>query len=238
MASKRTFFVTGTDTEVGKTRVTVELLNAFNRRGLKTIGLKPLAAGAEEADDGQWTNEDARALQAAASVGLPYEQVNPVLLKAPMAPHLAAEREQRRLSLRTLEGHCRGTLMITSCDVALIEGAGGWRVPLNTRESLAGLPRVLNCPVILVVGMRLGCLNHALLTVEAIQRDGLKLAGWVANCIDPTMAEREANIATLTTLIPAPRLGVVPYLAEGETLSASALNTEGLVDERTGPWGR
>ena len=209
--TKRTYFVTGTDTEVGKTRVTVELLKALNRQGLQTLGLKPLAAGADE-HEGEWTNEDARALRDAASVTLAYEQVNPVLLKAPMAPHLAAEREQRSLSLRTLEGHCRGTLMMNRYDVALIEGAGGWRVPLNPRESLAGLPKSLNCPVILVVGMRLGCLNHTLLTAEAIQRDGLVLAGWVANCIDPDMAELDANIATLTTLIPAPRLGIVPHM--------------------------
>lgn len=231
MAKKRTYFVAGTDTEVGKTRVTVELLRALNRQGLKTLGLKPLAAGADEAEDGHWTNEDARALQAEASVQLPYEQVNPVLLRAPMAPHIAAEREQRRLTLHTLEGHCRGTLMMTPYNVALIEGAGGWRVPLNPRESLAGLPKSLNCPVILVVGMRLGCLNHALLTAEAIQRDGLTLAGWVANCIDPDMTELDANIATLTTLIPAPRLGVLPWLDEGEQAEAGALNLDAIWSE-------
>lgn len=229
MANKRTYFITGTDTEVGKTRVTVELLRALNREGLNTIGLKPLAAGADQSDGGSWTNEDARALQQAASVELPYEQVNPVLLKAPMAPHLAAEREHRSLNLRTLEGHCRGTLMINRYDVALVEGAGGWRVPLNPRESLAGLPKTLNCPVILVVGMRLGCLNHALLTAEAIKRDGLELVGWVANCIDPDMAELEANIATLTTLIPAPLLGVVPYLGEGQDVKDSLFDLDVLV---------
>lgn len=223
-STKRTYFITGTDTEVGKTRVTVELLKALNRQGLQTLGLKPLAAGADE-HEGEWTNEDALALRDAASVKLAYEQVNPVLLKAPMAPHLAAERERRSLSLRTLEGHCRGTLMMNRYDIALIEGAGGWRVPLNPRESLAGLPKILNCPVILVVGMRLGCLNHALLTAEAIQRDGLTLAGWVANCIDPDMAELDANIATLTTLIPAPRLGIVPYLSEGWLTSQDVFNT-------------
>jgi len=229
MANKRSYFVTGTDTEVGKTRVTVELLRALNREGLNTIGLKPLAAGADQSDTGDWTNDDARALQEVASVELPYEQVNPVLLKAPMAPHLAAEREHRSLNLRTLEGHCRGTLMINRYDVALVEGAGGWRVPLNPRESLAGLPKALNCPVILVVGMRLGCLNHALLTAEAIQRDGLELAGWVANCIDPEMAELEANIATLNTLISAPLLGVVPYLGEGLDVRDSLFDLDVLV---------
>lgn len=211
---KQRFFITGTDTEVGKTRVTVAMLAALNEAGMRTIGLKPLAAGAEESA-GRWVNEDALALQAAASVDLDYELVNPVLLRAPMAPHLAAELEQKRLGVENLAGYCRGTLMTQPYDVALIEGAGGWRVPLNRRETLAELPRALNCPVILVVGLRLGCLNHALLTAEAIQRDGLTLAGWVGNAIDPDMASPEANLNTLRALLPAPCLGVLPWLEDG-----------------------
>lgn len=209
----QTFFIAGTDTGVGKTRVTVAMLNAMNRRGLTTLALKPLAAGAEYVD-GELRNDDADRLQRAASIKLPYEQVNPVLLSAPMAPHLAALREQKTLSLRALSGFCRGTLMTRRPDVALIEGAGGWRVPLNPRETLADLPRELNIPVILVVGMKLGCLNHALLTAEAIQRDGLRLAGWVANSLDVKMEALDANIDTLVTLLRAPLLGMLPVLTE------------------------
>lgn len=221
----QTFFITGTDTGVGKTRASVEILRALNRRGLKTIGLKPLAAGAEEID-GEQRNEDAVALRQAASVELAYEQVNPVLLQAPMAPHLAALREQRTLSLRSLSGYCRGTLMTRKCDVALIEGAGGWRVPLNPRETLADLPRELDIPVVLVVGMKLGCLNHALLTAEAIQRDGLRLAGWVANSLESEMESLEANIDTLVTLLQAPLLGVLPPMGADEAAPGDWIDLE------------
>lgn len=221
----QTFFITGTDTGVGKTRVSVEILRALNRRGLKTIGLKPLAAGAEEIG-GERCNEDAVALRQAASVELSYEQVNPVLLQAPMAPHLAALREQRTLSLRSLSGYCRGALMTRKCDVALIEGAGGWRVPLNPRETLADLPRELDIPVVLVVGMKLGCLNHALLTAEAIQRDGLRLAGWVANSLESEMESLEANIDTLVTLLRAPLLGVLPPLGADEAAPGDWIDLE------------
>lgn len=221
----QTFFITGTDTGVGKTRASVEILRALNRRGLKTIGLKPLAAGADEID-GEQRNEDAVALRQAASIELSYEQVNPVLLQAPMAPHLAALSEQRTLSLRSLSGYCRGTLMTRKCDVALIEGAGGWRVPLNPRETLADLPRELDIPVVLVVGMKLGCLNHALLTAEAIQRDGLRLAGWVANSLEAEMESLEANIDTLVTLLRAPLLGVLPPLGADEAAPGGWIDLE------------
>ncbi|MCH8531122.1 MAG: dethiobiotin synthase [Saccharospirillum sp.] len=226
---KQRFFITGTDTEVGKTRVTVAMLEALNEAGLRSLGLKPLAAGAVEVG-GRWVNEDALALQAAASLDLDYDLVNPVLLRAPMAPHLAAELEQKRLSVQSLAGYCRGTLMTQPYDVALIEGAGGWRVPLNRRETLADLPRALNCPVILVVGLRLGCLNHALLTAEAIERDGLALAGWVGNNIDPDMAAHEANLNTLKAMLPAPCLGVLPWLEAGLASPQGWLNHRRLTE--------
>jgi len=213
---KKRYFITGTDTDVGKTHITEALLRAAQQQGLTTLGLKPLAAGAELIE-GQWSNDDARRLQAASSLQLPYEQVNPVLLRAALAPHLAAEMEQRRLTAQALAGFCRGTLMTQRAQLTLIEGAGGWRVPLNNRETLADLVIELNLDVILVVGMTLGCLNHALLTAEAIQRDGLRLAGWVANCIDPQMNSLEANIQTLAKRLPAPLLGTMPFLAAGET---------------------
>ena len=212
---KARFFITGTDTDAGKTVATLALLHAFKQQGLQTVALKPLAAGCEEIN-GELRNADALKLQAAATVQLPYEQVNPVALKAAMAPHIAAEQEGRRLLASRLAGLIRGTLM-TPADVYLVEGAGGWYVPLNERETLANLVKDLQIPVILVVGMRLGCLNHAILSARAIQLDGVRVAGWIANCVDPDFgshldgAELDANVATLQGMLSAPCLGVIPY---------------------------
>lgn len=204
------FFVTGTDTEVGKTYASCVLLRTQGERGARTLGLKPLAAGAIDTPDGP-RNDDALALIAASTVALPYAQVNPVLLPDAMAPHLAAARVQRRLRATQLAGFVRGTLMTARADLVLVEGAGGWRVPLNETETLADVARELALPVLLVVGMRLGCLNHALLTAEAIARDGLHLAGWIANEIDPRMAGFEDNVATLRARLAAPCLGVLRH---------------------------
>ncbi len=208
------FFVAGTDTEIGKTTVACGLLAAANQLGLRTLALKPLAAGADNIA-GELRNEDALALMDSASVKLAYEQVNPVLFDPPIAPHIAAQQAGKRITVSQLAGYCRGALM-TSSDFALVEGAGGWRVPLSGRETLAGLAVELQLPVILVVGMKLGCLNHALLTAEAIQRDGLPLAGWVANTVDPQMACFDDNIATLKHFLPAPCLGVIPRLQDAQ----------------------
>jgi dethiobiotin synthetase len=221
---KKRYFIAGTDTDVGKTHITEALLRAAQQHGFTTLGLKPLAAGADLVD-GLWSNDDARRLQAVSSLKLPYEQVNPVLLHAALAPHLAADMEQRRLTVQRLAGYCRGTLMTQQAQLTLIEGAGGWRVPLNNRETLADLVIELNLDVILVVGMRLGCLNHALLTIEAIERDGLTLAGWVANCIDPQMDSLDANIHSLISRISAPLLGTMPFLAEGASAPIDWLDT-------------
>lgn len=204
---KGTFFVTGTDTEVGKTWVSCRLLEQAQQAGLSSYGLKPVAAGCDDTPDGP-RNEDALALMAASSVKLRYDQINPVALKAAIAPHLAARDEQRSLSAERLAGYVRGTLMSHKADLILVEGVGGWRVPLNDREPLSKVPHVLGLPVILVVGMRLGCINHALLTAEAIQRDGLALAGWVANDLGRPMARLEDNIATLEGILRAPRITV------------------------------
>jgi dethiobiotin synthetase len=208
---KKRFFIAGTDTDAGKTKVTESLLLSAKNLGLSTLGLKPLAAGAEELE-GNWSNDDARILMAASTVQLPYESVNPVLLKEPMAPHIAAVRENKRITAQSLVGFCRGTLMTASADFTLIEGAGGWRVPLNNRETLAELPKSLKLDVILVVGMKLGCLNHALLTAEAIERDGLNIRGWIANTLDPQMNGLQENIQTLQHMLRAPLVGVLPRL--------------------------
>ena len=208
------FFVAGTDTEVGKSFCSAALLQAAQQLGSRSLGLKPVAAGAdldEGFDPTRPTNEDARLLMRHSSVELSYEQVNPVLLQEPIAPHIAAEREQRNLNVTRLAGYCRGALM-TPADFVLVEGAGGWRVPLNRAETLADLAKELKLPVILIVGMRLGCINHALLSAEAIYADGLPLAGWIANAVDPQMRCYEENLATLRERIRAPLLAEIPYL--------------------------
>lgn len=207
--TKKSFFITGTDTSVGKTLVSAGLLIAAKNRGLTTAALKPVAAGCVVTDAGL-RNDDALLLQSVITGDLSYEQINPVALELAIAPHIAAQQAQRSLSVDRLAGFCRGVL--NSADFTVVEGAGGWRVPLNPAETLADLARVLNLPVILVVAIRLGCINHALLTAEAIVRDGLPIAGWVANCVDPLMPCQQENIATLVQRIPAPCLAVVPHL--------------------------
>lgn len=217
-----TFFLTGTDTSIGKTTVACALLQAANQQGLTTLGIKPIASGCEQTPDGL-RNSDALLLQQYSSLKLPYQEVNPIALLEPLSPHLAAKNAGRRLTINQLVGYTRATLTHRP-QFAIVEGAGGWRVPISDREMLSSLPKELKLPVILVVGMRLGCLNHAVLTAEAIKHDGLVLAGWVANLIDPNMAELEANIATLKQRLSAPCLGFVPYQAQIDIVqSASCL---------------
>ena len=207
--SRKQFFVTGTDTNVGKTLVAAGLLLVAKKQGLRTAALKPVAAGCEKTDAGL-RNDDALLLQSVMTESLAYEQINPIALQAAIAPHIAAAQEKRVLSADRIAGFCRGSLQ--QAEFTLIEGAGGWRVPLNPRETMADLAKILQLPVLLVVGMRLGCINHALLTVEAIRNDGLQLAGWVANCVDADMPVLQENIESLAARIPAPCLGVVPWL--------------------------
>ena len=222
------FFITGTDTDVGKTFVSVALLEAANARGLSTVAVKPVAAGCEQTADGL-RNEDALLLQQAMSLSLPYEQINPVALAPAIAPHIAAEQAGKRLQVSRLAGFCRGVLM-NKAEFAVIEGAGGWRVPLNHRETLADLAIELQLPVILVVGMKLGCISHSLLTAEAIARDGLKLAGWVANNPGESMACYEENLKSLKALLPAPCIGEVPFLPQaGAETAAAYLDMDALI---------
>lgn len=208
----KTYFVTGTDTDAGKTLVACGLLEAFNQAGLSTLALKPIAAGCEETEEGL-RNDDALQLINAMSCDLEYDQVNPIAVAPPIAPHIALDQLQKRVTAGQLAGYCRGALM-KRADVSLVEGAGGWRVPLNARETLAHLAVELNTPVIMVVGMKLGCINHALLTVEAIRADNLPLVGWVANHVDGDMSCPDENFATLMQQIPAPCLGRVPRLTD------------------------
>ncbi|MEE4184233.1 MAG: dethiobiotin synthase [Gammaproteobacteria bacterium] len=221
----RFWFVTGTDTGVGKTFVAAGLLAVARSRGLSTLGLKPVAAGCEERD-GQWGNEDAWALQQHSSVKPAYTTVNPVALREPMAPHIAAEREGRALALAALATHCRS--QFGTAEFGVVEGAGGWLVPLNADHTLADLAQQLGCDVVLVVGMRLGCINHALLTAAAIRAAGLRLAGWVANHIDPEMAVQDENVAALAERLDAPLLGRVPYQPGSGHAAAAHLDIRAL----------
>ena len=214
----KTWFVTGTDTEVGKTAISCALLAAAAAAGLRTAAVKPVAAGCDD----QGHNDDAMQLLDCMTEPLDYAQVNPVALEAAIAPHIAAEREGKRLQAGRLAGICRGVMM-GKADFVLIEGAGGWRVPISPRETLADLAVQLQVGVILVVGMRLGCINHALLTAEAIRRDGLELAGWVANQPGERMVCHEENLDTLRRLLPAPLMGEVPYLEPFDPVEAGKI---------------
>lgn len=210
----RTYFVTGTDTGVGKTLVCTALLQALRSNNLSCVALKPVAAGCTPTEDGL-INDDALELQTHMSVQLPYETVNPIALEAAIAPHIAAAEVELEINIEELAAHCRDNTH--EADVLLIEGAGGWRVPVSEEELLSDLPKALNIPVIMVVAMRLGCINHALLTAEAIRNDGLQLAGWVANCTSAEpMPALGDNLLTLRDRLNAPFLGFLPYFEEVE----------------------
>lgn len=200
-------FVTGTDTECGKTYTSLALMQAMQDQGAKVLGYKPVAAGCKWID-GRWRNEDALALQAQASERLDYEAVNPIALEPPIAPHLAAEMADLSIDTDHLAEGARA--LAQRCDVLIIEGAGGFLVPLNNATSFADLVTQQAWPVVLVVGMRLGCLNHALLSAEAIVGRQLPLLGWVANCLPPLQPRIDENIESLMRRIDAPCLGRLP----------------------------
>ena len=206
------FFVTGTDTDVGKTTIAAGLLRAARLAGLSTAAVKPVASGCEDGVDGL-RNSDALALLAECSLPLSYAEVNPFAFAPAIAPHLAAREAGVELKVAALADAVQ-TVLAQQADFTLVEGAGGWRVPLGEQATLADLPIALDLPVILVVGVRLGCINHALLTAEAIARDGLRLAGWVANVLDPQTSRLDDNLRTLTERLAAPCLGRVPRLEQ------------------------
>lgn len=209
MTAKIAYFVTGTDTEIGKTLVSSALLHALTQQGVHAAGMKPVAAGAE-LRDGVWRNEDADRLAAAASVSLPPELTTPYLLREATAPHIAAQQEGVAIDA----AHIRACYdkVAAAADAVVVEGVGGFRVPLADGFDTADLAQQLGLPVVMVVGLRLGCLNHALLTAEAIAARGLRLAGWVANVVDLGMRYGMDNITALTARLPAPMLGCVPRL--------------------------
>jgi len=205
----RGVFITGTDTGVGKTWVAVGVITALRRRGHRTGAMKPVASGARRTRDGL-RNDDAVSLQKAADVAIAYKRVNPVALAPPIAPNIAAAMAGESINMDTLTLAFQA--IADRCDRVVVEGIGGWRVPLTDTHTTADLAKALALPVILVVGMRLGCLNHALLTRDAICHDGLKLLGWVANRLDPHMPYVQENIHALEERMGAPLLGVVPHM--------------------------
>jgi dethiobiotin synthetase len=207
----RSYFLTGTDTGVGKTLVAAALIRRLRESGVAVAGMKPVAAGVVAGPDGP-ANEDALLLQAEASVRHAYATVNPWLFEPAIAPHLAAAEAGIAIGAdRIAAAHAA---LCASAEVVIAEGAGGFLVPLDGSRSMAELPALLGMRVLLVVGLRLGCLNHAFLTAEAVAARGLTLAGWVGNSMTPDFPRREANIATLTARIAAPCLGIVPWMAE------------------------
>lgn len=206
-------FITGTDTDVGKTFVSKLLLDEFNRLGSSTLGFKPISAGCEQSADGL-RNEDALILQAASSVSPLYQHVNPIAFLPPIAPHIAAIEANVEISLIDLQRHYEKAQEYQS-DYLLVEGAGGWRLPLNDKgQYLSDFVIQNQMPVVLVVGMRLGCLNHALLTLQAIEHDQLECVGWIANQLSPNMPYYAQNLHTLQSLIATPMLAEVPYATD------------------------
>jgi dethiobiotin synthetase len=215
-------FVTGTDTGVGKTLIACALLRRLARDGSPVVGMKPVAAGCVDTSEGR-INEDVEALRASSTVRADRAVVNPYALAEPVAPHIAAAREGITIDLHHIR-RCFDRLRARA-DAVVVEGVGGFRVPLNDGEDGADLAELLGLPVVLVVGMRLGCLNHALLAQEAILSRGLRLAGWVANRIDPDMARCEANIEFLRQRLAGPLLGEIPFIPEpGESRVLSAMS--------------
>ncbi|MHB1280063.1 MAG: dethiobiotin synthase [Acidithiobacillus sp.] len=205
---KQGYFITGTDTGVGKTLISCALLHAFAKSGKSVAGMKPVVAGCEQSQRGLIYG-DVEALLAASTVAVPRNFANPYALMEPIAPHIAAQRAGTRLDLAQMASAYRE--LQQSAELVIVEGAGGFKVPLTDEEDTADLAQRLGLPIIMVVGMRLGCLNHALLTAQAIQSKGLQLVGWVANRIDPAMAVFDENVLALEKRLPAPLLGIVPH---------------------------
>jgi dethiobiotin synthetase len=217
-------FVTGTDTDCGKTEVSLALMAAWQAHGERVLGMKPVATGCDPSPDGL-RNRDALRLQGQGSSLAPYGLVNPYAYEPPIAPHIAAGHAGVEIELPVIASAYRA--LAAESDRVVVEGVGGWMVPLSAQLMLSDLPSALGLPVVLVVGLKLGCLNHALLTVESIRARGSVLAGWVANAIDPRMQARDENLATLAALIGAPCIGAVPWLPRPETPNlASFLNPE------------
>jgi dethiobiotin synthetase len=216
----RGVYITGTDTGVGKTLVSEVLLHRLRDEGLRAIGMKPIASGCERTPDG-WRNEDALRLQAASDPRPDYDDVNPYPFAIPTAPQLAARAMGARVDPTRL--HDAYARLRAQADALVVEGVGGWAAPFDTGIEQADFVRMINLPVILVVGLRLGCLNHARLTARAIEADALRMSGWIGNSIDPQFAERDDYIELLRGALPAPCLGVLPHAPSVDPRTMAAL---------------
>ncbi|GGI84452.1 ATP-dependent dethiobiotin synthetase BioD [Shewanella gelidii] len=205
------YFVAGTDTDSGKTIVSSALLHLAQEQGIQTLGVKPIASGCQDTPAGL-RNSDALSLMAKSSIKLEYDEVNPFSFEPAIAPHIAAKEQGVPLSPEALQ-QTIDLCLYQDAELCIIEGAGGWRLPLGSGAFLSDVVKAWQLPVILVVGVKLGCLNHAVLTQEAILADGLKIAGWVANQVDSNMSCYQENIESLNELMQGPCLGEIPYLA-------------------------
>lgn len=218
-------FITGTDTNCGKTTVTLALMHLLKTQGYQVVGMKPVACGGEFVNRA-CRNDDALRIQAASSVLMPYELINPYVFSTPIAPHIAALQDARTIDPNVI-ANCYHSLL-ESADAIIVEGIGGWLVPLDTNFYVADLPKLLNIPVLLVVGLRLGCINHALLTVQNCLERGCNLVGWVANVLDNTTFAPKETILALDDLIAAPCLGYIPHLANNSDVMEVAKGLDNL----------
>ena len=221
------FFITGTDTGIGKTWSTVALMQAYKDIGMNVAGMKPVASGCEESE-GRLKNEDALLIQSRCSAEYPYEIVNPYAFREPVAPHIAAEKVAATIEIKNIVKAYN--FLCEQNDIVFVEGVGGWRVPLSGDLSICDMVVALEIPVVLVVGLRLGCINHALLTNQVIHSDNIPLAGWIVNSIDRDYAEPEKTIETLEQHISAPLLGRLPCLTACDTgILGKNINTDILI---------
>lgn len=214
---KKRFFITSSGCDVDETSVTVGLLEATQRASLRSVGLKPITIDAVSDIDGAIRAESALRIQAASTLKIPYEQVNPIAFKHRFSPYLASQEEGRLVTVSRLEGYMKGALLAPH-DIALVEGLSGWREPLNDRECLSDMAKVLGFPVILIVKLSPHCLNSAVLTAEAILRDGLTLRGWVAIMEGEDDIFFQHTVNTLSSMLPAPLLGVLPWSRSDQSL--------------------
>lgn len=214
---QQSVFITGTDTGIGKTLYSRLLLQSLNAAGLRTAAMKPIASGAQSVA-GEWRNEDAVLLQQTATTTYGYKDCNPYCFAPAIAPHLAAQQAGVEIDIAVIQkAYSR---LASQAEVTVVEGVGGWLVPINQQHSVADLVMAMQIPVILVVGLRLGCINHALLTADNITRRGVRLIGWVANIIEPDMLKLQDNIEALRQRIQAPLLDVIDFINQPEQIAA------------------
>ena len=219
------FFITGTDTDVGKTIVTLGLMAGLKHKQASVLGMKPVASGCERTKQGL-RNEDALKIQSMGSFEVPYEHINPYAYEPAIAPHIAAAKIGETIVLEKIESSCK--YLMNQTEHLVVEGVGGWRVPLGGNKDISDLAKALKFPIILVVGLRLGCINHALLSAEAIERDGVQFRGWVANQVEDNYADQGLTLECLKEKISVPMLGQIPYMDKPSAeQSALCLDIEG-----------